>query len=600
MLKPLIIFAENLKYWDGLIESVKSHDDISFHVVSDIEELYTLAEKHNNPILLFLTKRLIDLTEVGWLWGAFGHRVETIIISRSKIDEEVKQRARFFGIMRLIEGVPEWDILAEDLNQVCFSANWFTAPLSRMPVAKAIKMLRTRKKTSMMFIKQSNNVDMPVSRDGKILPDPESGLKMPAGLGRIYILKGIPFFVETSKEKGIDAIEVITSLKTGVICISEWFISPNTVNITDAMQAEVEEIIEFKAKLYESSDSRKIELDKFASQQSILDKIRLPNEYIDDDDNEIKFAEPVDVASVNSSIGSVPIYARYDVQSSMNGSTPAINQHSSNVPTEPPVKEFNPELALRDAVEEQKKYGHHKISDRREKVSKAPKINNVTKGNKKISLENLNLQPSTETQDEETKVKISEMFTDFKDALNKIDVSNVRTDVNDDEKSDSLDDISSKPTRRISINNPDYYCTKLQISDVIQQSSMISLDSILLKFENDDSVIGSSIIGPTGAIWVSKFDKGIDEVNIGLVSSDYIQSTTSLIKELYGDDSIGWVDNSNNDLKVTLESDEGTGLFRITKVRGSFLMVICKNDGDFKTVNRKIDETLLDIEHIII
>ena len=141
MLKPLIIYAENLKYWNGLIESIKSFDDISYHVVSDIEELYTLASKHNNSVLLFLTKRLIDLTEVGWLWGAFGHRVETIIISQSKIDEEVKQRARFFGIMRLIEGVPEWDKFAEDLNKVCFSANWFTAPLSRMPVAKAIKML---------------------------------------------------------------------------------------------------------------------------------------------------------------------------------------------------------------------------------------------------------------------------------------------------------------------------------------------------------------------------------------------------------------------------------------------------------------------------
>ncbi|MCK5345580.1 MAG: hypothetical protein KAR20_19355, partial [Candidatus Heimdallarchaeota archaeon] len=423
--------------------------------------------------------------------------------------------------------------------------------------------------------------------------------------GRIYILKGIPFFVETSKEKGIDAIEIITSLKTGIICISEWFISPNTVNITDAMQAEVEEIIEYKAKLYESSESRKIELDKFASQQSILDKIRLPNEYLDDDDNEIKFAEPVDAPSVNSSIGTVPIYARYEVQSGMmnastNGSTPAISQPNSNTPIEIPVNEFNPEIALRNAVEEQKKYGHHKISDRREKVSKAPKISSFTNGNNEIRLENLDLQATTETQDEDTKVKISEMFTDFKDALNKINVSNVKTEGNDDEKSDSLDDISSKPTRRISVNNPDYYCTKLQISDVIQQSSKISLDSILLKFEKDDSVIGSSIVGPTGAIWVSKFDKRIDEVNIGLVSSDYIQSTTSFIKELYGDDSIGWVDNSNNISKITLESDEGTGLFRLTKVRGSFLMVISKNDGDFKTVNRKIDETLLDIEHIII
>ncbi len=600
MLKPLIIYTENLKYWEGLIEAIKYFDDIRYHIVSDIEELYALAEKHNNPILLFLTKRLIDLTEVGWLWGAFGHRVETIIISRSKIDEDVRQRARFFGIMRLIEGVPEWDKLAEDLNQVCFSANWFTAPLSRMPVAKAIKMLRTRKKTSMMFIKQTSNTDMPVSKDGKILPDPDTGIKMPAGLGRIYILKGFPFFVETSKELGIDAIEIITSLKTGIICISEWFISPNTVNITDAMLEEVEEIIEYKAKLYESSDSRKIELDKFASQQSILDKIRLPKEFINDVVEEIKFAEPVDAASVNSTIGNVPTYARYDVQNSLNDANPAISQPSNNMPNEPSINEINSALALKNAIKEQKKYGHHKISDKRAKISKAPKISNFTNGNKVIDLDNINLQAPAEVQDEDTKVKISEMFTDFKDALNQINVSNVKIDDNDDDKSDSLDDISSKPTRRISVNNPDYYCTKLQISDVLQQSSKISLDTILLKFEKDDSVIGSSIVGPTGAIWVSKFDGSIDEVNIGLVSSDYIQSTTSLIKELYGDDSIGWIDNSNNINKITLESDEGTGFFRITKVRGSYLLVITKKDGDFEIVNRKITETLLDIEHIII
>jgi len=288
------------------------------------------------------------------------------------------------------------------------------------------------------------------------------------------------------------------------------------------------------------------------------------------------------------------------VQNSLNDANPAISQPSNNMPNEPSINEINSALALKNAIKEQKKYGHHKISDKRAKISKAPKISNFTNGNKVIDLDNINLQAPAEVQDEDTKVKISEMFTDFKDALNQINVSNVKIDDNDDDKSDSLDDISSKPTRRISVNNPDYYCTKLQISDVLQQSSKISLDTILLKFEKDDSVIGSSIVGPTGAIWVSKFDGSIDEVNIGLVSSDYIQSTTSLIKELYGDDSIGWIDNSNNINKITLESDEGTGFFRITKVRGSYLLVITKKDGDFEIVNRKITETLLDIEHIII
>ena len=596
MLKPLIIYTDILHEWEGLTQSIDTIADISYYIATDIEELNILAKKYNNAVLLFLTKKLIDLTEIGWFWGQFTHRVETIVVSQSKIDDDVKERARFFGVMRLIEGTPDWEKFADELSQTCFSSNWFTAPLMRMPVAKALKMLRTRKKTSMLQVKNTIEEDMPVSNTGKILPDPDTGVKMPAGLGRIYILKGIPFFAETTKEKGIDALEIITSLKSGYICISEWFISPISVNLTDAMQDEIDEIIEYKAQLYESTESRKIELEKFASQQSILDKIILPKEFLDDE-IAVKYAQPTDETNAAPAFEKVPDISQFNIEGIPTDKIEQVNSHTEHITAN----------SMRDAVEEQKRYGHHKISERRDRVSKAPKISQssgIADVHRKMLEEDLKSQEPNRGE-EETKVKISELFTDFKDALNNINVSNVKIDGNGDlkagtEEESSHKDISSRPTKKLSLNNPEYYSNKLQISEVLQQSTNVNMDNILDKFEAEESILGATIIGPTGAIWVSKFRTDFDEVNTGLVSSNYVQSAVSLVKEIIGSNSLSSLENSEKLTGVILEADDNTILCKMTQVRGSFILVVCSDNDRLNNVVNLINETLLEIEHIII